>query len=82
MEEKKAFPVRTDDELKHIFREHNQVADHLANLVTEGHRKITIERVRNTEEWKAARGYWDGSLKNIAEADVESCSKPSTGRSG
>ena len=29
---------------------YNQEADHLANLETEGKRKITIERLKNTEE--------------------------------
>ena len=52
-----------DDCKKHIFREHNQEADHLAHLGTEGKMKITIEGVKNTEKWKAVRGYWDGSKK-------------------
>ena len=44
-----------DDFVKHIFRKHNQGADHLANVVTEEQReeRNTIERVKNTEEWNA-----------------------------
>ena len=30
---------------------------------TEGQRKVTIERVKNTEDWKAVRGYWHGTKK-------------------
>ena len=47
-----AYPVGLiDDYGKHIFREHNQEAN------------ITTEGGRNTEEWKAVSGYWDGSKK-------------------
>ena len=53
---KTAYPVaQIDDFVKHIFREHNQEADHLANLGTSGQRKITIDGVKNTEGWKAVR---------------------------
>ena len=38
-----AYPV------KHVFREHNQKSDHLANLEAEGKSKITIEGVKNAE---------------------------------
>ena len=39
-----AYPVaQIDDYVKHIFREHNQEADHLANLGAEEQRKIMIE---------------------------------------
>ena len=31
-----------------MIREHNQEADHLANLGTEGQRRITIEGEKNT----------------------------------
>ena len=52
------YPVaQIDDYVKHIFREHNQEADHLANLGTEGQKEVTIEGVKNTEDWKAVRGY-------------------------
>ena len=45
------------------FQEHNQEADHLADLDAEGKRNITIEKRDNTENWKAVRGGWDGSTK-------------------
>ena len=45
------------------FREHNQEADHLANLGAEGERKVTVEKEDNKENWKAVRGFWDGSKK-------------------
>ena len=44
---------------RHIFREHNEEADRLANLGTEGQRQSAIEGVMNTKEWKAVRGHWD-----------------------
>ena len=40
----------------HIFREHHEEADHLANLGTEGKTKIAMEGVKNTEEWKNLYG--------------------------
>ena len=49
--------------MKHIFRRHDQGADHLANLGTEGRTKISIEVVKNTEVRTAVRTYWDGSKK-------------------
>ena len=52
-----------DDDVKHIFREHNQEADHLANLGTEEQKHITVEGVKSTEAWKAIPGNWDGSKK-------------------
>ena len=46
-----AYPVAQIDEfVKHIFKEHNQEADHLTNLGTEVQRKVTIERERESEE--------------------------------
>ena len=59
---KRSFCVprgNNDGYLQHTFREHNQEADHLANLRTEGKVKTT-EGVKHTEEWKAVRGCWDG----------------------
>ena len=54
--EKVAFLVtQIDDYVKHIFRKHNQEADHLANLGAEGLRKITVEKENNTEKWRAVR---------------------------
>ena len=52
-----------DDYVNHIFREHNQEADHLTNLGVKGQRKITVDKGDNTENWKAARGFWDCSEK-------------------
>ena len=43
---KTVYPVaQLDDDVKHIFRQHNQKADHLANAETEGKKSITIEGV-------------------------------------
>ena len=61
---------RKDDSVKHIFREHSLEAGHLANLGTEGKMKNTTDCAKNTEKWKAVRGYWDGS-KNMDGVDVE-----------
>ena len=35
---------QVDDHVKHVFREHNQEADHLANLGAEEQRKVTVEK--------------------------------------
>ena len=57
-----AYPVaQIDDNVKHLFREHNQEAEHLENLGAEGQRKITIEKGDSTENSKTVRGFWDGS---------------------
>ena len=61
------------DYAKHIFREHNQEADHLANLETEGQRKVTSESGGNTEEWKAVRGCWDGCQKEDGRSGCGRC---------
>ena len=45
------------------LREHNQEGDHLANLGAEWKREITVEKGNNTENWKAVRGFSDGSNK-------------------
>ena len=34
--------------MKHLFREHNEEADHLANLEAEGRFRITIGRGKKT----------------------------------
>ena len=47
----------------HIFREHNQEADHWVNLGAEAETKIIDDKGKNTENWKAVRGVWDGSTK-------------------
>ena len=41
------------DFVKHIFREHNQEADHLASLGADGMRRITVEKGATNETWKA-----------------------------
>ena len=56
--------LKVDEYVKHIFRKHNQEADHLANLGAEGQRHIIIDKGSNTERWKAVRAFWDGSSKN------------------
>ena len=37
-----------------VLREHNQEADYLANLWTERDRKVTVEKDKNIEAWRAA----------------------------
>ena len=61
--------AQIDDYVKHTFCEDNQEADHLANFGAEWQRKITVERGSNAENWKAVRGFWDGSTKT----DGRSC---------
>ena len=62
VEKKSAYRVaQIDDYVKHIFRDHNWEADHLANLETKGHGQVTIESVERADEWTAVKGYWDGS---------------------
>ena len=51
----KWFVKLFDDNVMHIFREHNQETDHLANFGAEGQRKVTVDRDLNTEDWKAAQ---------------------------
>ena len=69
LEGEKTYPARMiDDCVKHFFREHNQEADHQANLETGGQRNITTEGVKNAEAWKAERGCWVVAKKVIAEA--------------
>ena len=47
---KVAIPIsHSDDYVKHIFREHNQEADHWANLCAEGQRKIVVDKGNNNE---------------------------------
>ena len=55
---------KIDDYVKHIFREHNLEADHMANLGAEGRRKFVADKGNNTERWKAVKGFWDGCFKN------------------
>ena len=50
----------------------------MANLGADGKSKMTGEGVKNTEIWKAVRGYWDGSKQR----DGSNGSKLLTGRFG
>ena len=53
---KVAHPVgQVDDYVKHVFREHNQEADHLANLGAEDQGKVSVETQDDTENWKGVR---------------------------
>ena len=60
-----ASPIsKIDDCVKHIFREHNQEADHWANAGAKGQRKVIIDRKSDADKWKAVKGCWDGSCKD------------------
>ena len=50
--------------MKHVNREHNQEADHWANIAAQGRRKIVPDRCDNSETWKADKGYWYGSFND------------------
>ena len=54
----------TEDNLRHNYREHNQETDRVANLRAEGKPSATVKNLKNREDWKAVRGYWDGSAKD------------------
>ena len=41
--------------VSHVLREHNEEADHLANLGAEGQRQITVEKGDSAENWMAVR---------------------------
>ena len=63
--EKSASPIsKIDDFVKHVNREHNQEADHWANIAAQGQRKIVSDRCDSSETWKAVKGYWDGSFND------------------
>ena len=55
---------KIDDHVKHILREHNQEADHWANLGAEGQRKMIVDGSGNTDTRKAVKGFWNGSSKD------------------
>ena len=60
-----ANPIsKIDDDVKHIFREHNREAHHWRNWGAKGHRKIVVDSSSSTGTWKAVKGFWDGSSKN------------------
>ena len=50
--------------MKHIFREHNQEADHWANVGAGVKKEIVVDKGSKTEKWKAVKGFWDGSCKD------------------
>ena len=50
--------------MKHVYREHDQEADHWAKKGAQGRRKIDIYRREDPTTWKAIRGFWDGSFKD------------------
>ena len=54
---------KIEDEVKHIFREHHREADHWANLAGDGDEGRHREQRSNSEEWKAVRGFQDGSKR-------------------
>ena len=60
------------DHVKQIFREHNQEADHWANLGPEGQRKVFVDRSSNSETWKAVKGFWDVSAKDNGKSQGSS----------
>ena len=53
---------KIEDFVKHVFREHTQEGDHLANVV-EGKRREELLSMASTTLVKASRG-WDGSRKD------------------
>ena len=57
------------------WRDHNQDADHWANLGAEGQKKIFVDKGCDKERWKAVKGFWDGSSKNNGRTVAESLSK-------
>ena len=59
-----------DDFVQHVFQEHNQEVDLLANMVAEGQKKTVIDRCSNSESWKAVKGFWDGSAKDNSKGQM------------
>ena len=45
-------------------REHNQEADHWANIGAQARREIVIDIRDDSTIWKAIRGFWGGSFKD------------------
>ena len=62
-----------------FFTEHNQKADHWANL---GQRKIIVHRNNDTDRWKAVRGFWmawspdQRSKQGQVGVDPQGCGAP------
>ena len=59
---------KADDYEKHIFREHNQEADHWANVRAEEQRKAVIDRKGNADTWKAVKRLWDARCKDTGKS--------------
>ena len=74
---------KIDDNVKHIFREHNKEADHWANVGAEGQRKVVFDRKGDADTWKAVKGFWDGRCKDNGEkVSAVWSSKESTEKDG
>ena len=68
---KTAYPVaQIDDFVKHIFREYNEEADHLANLGTSGRRNIQLTEYRTQRTGKRSGVSEMVANKMSAEAAV------------
>ena len=53
-----AYPGhKNGDYLSTFYREHNQEADHMANLGAEGVTEVAVEGFKNTAAWKASRRF-------------------------
>ena len=66
---------KIDDFVKHIYREHNQGADHWANIGARGQRKMVLDRCDNSETWKTVKGFWDGSFKDNGDSGCDAVIK-------
>ena len=52
------------DSVEHIYGDHNQEADHMADWGAKAVTKVTVESLTNSEKLNSTRGYWDGSTKS------------------
>ena len=79
-----AEPISNIDRfMKHVFREHNQEADHWANIGAQGQRKIVLDRRNDSVTWKATRGASGmEASKTMAEENVVLWSKGRQGKMG
>ena len=75
------FSKKIDDNVKHIFREHNE-ADHWANAGAEVQRKVVIDRKSNGDTWKAVKGFWMAVARTMGEVGAVWSSKKSTEKDG
>ena len=53
-----------DSFVNHVYRGHNQKADHWVKNATRGNGKLVIDRRDATTTWKAVRGFWHGSFED------------------